>query len=236
MKGIFIGKSEATEKLAQKLKFGCGMDAYRADELDEGDICDIVNANYEHILIEDELYKTAFYEILSRLNWCEMRSGIITMKNGFSTCRLFHLCKGDFGREFPNGLYEKPLDESAITEFFRRAAGAESGFGARGRVGMFFTKIGLSRTLKGYAYLIEATNEVNVEPSLLGNLTKGLYPRIGRKFGVSGSIVERGIRNAVESTVSKGKFSDVANGLYGGNFSKYEKPTNGEFISFISTI
>ncbi len=90
--------------------------------------------------------------------------------------------------------------------------------------------------MKGYEYLIEASRLVAVAPELLGNLTKGLYPLIGNKFGVSGSVVERCIRNAVDSTVSKGKFCEVANSLYGGNFGKYEKPTNGEFISFISLI
>lgn len=235
MKGIFIESDDSTDKLAEKLKFCCGIDIYKAVAPDDSGICSIVNADYEFILVGEETYKSIFFELSARLSWFHMRTGTIKFVKGFSVYRLYHICKGDSERMFPIELYTRELNENAIVDFFRRTLAANDN-GLPAKLSGFFTKIGLSRTLKGYEYLIEASRLVAVAPELLGNLTKGLYPLIGNKFGVSGSIVERCIRNAVDSTVSKGKFCEVANSLYGGNFGKYEKPTNGEFISFISLI
>lgn len=235
MKGIFIESDDSTGKLAEKLKFCCGIDTYKAVALDEAGVCSLVRANYEFILIGEEAYKSIFFELSTRLSWFHVRTGTIKFVKGFSVRRLYHICKADSEKMFPIELYTRELDENSIVDLFRRTLATEEK-GLPVKLSRFFTKIGLSRTLRGYEYLIEASRLVAVAPELLGNLTKGLYPLIGNKFGVSGSVVERCIRNAVDSTMSKGKFCEVANSLYGGNFGKYEKPTNGEFISFISLI
>lgn len=134
---------------------------------------------------------------------------------------------------FPFGVVLEKHEENAIVNIFKTymlTRHADSNL----RVFDFFRKVGLYPNLNGYAYLVEAIKCVTYNPELLRNLTKGLYPLVGKKFGVSGSVVERGIRNAVDSMMNKGKFQETANGLFGGNFGKYEKPTNGEFISFLS--
>ena len=236
MKGIFISNDDETDKLAQKLKFCCDFDTYKVDEADVLNLCNVITGNYDHILIDEKLYKSSFYEMSLRLGWFNMRSGTITFLKGFSTYRLYHVCRGDCERMFPIELYTKRLDEDKIVDLFRRTLVGDVRGGAPVKINSFFNKIGLSRTLKGHDYLVEAIRLVNSSPELMSSLTKGLYPMIGHKFGVSGSVVERCIRNAIDSVVSKGKFFDVANCLYGGNFGKYEKPTNGEFISFISLI
>lgn len=235
MKGIFIESDDSTDKLAEKLKFCCGIDTFSAADFDDSGICSLVKANYEFILVGEEMYKSVFFELSTRFSWFSVRTGTIKFVKGFSVYRLYHICKGDSERMFPIELYTRQLDENAIVDLFRRTL-ATNDNGLPAKLSRFFTKIGLSRTLKGYAYLVEASRLVAVAPELLGNLTKGLYPLVGDKFGVSGSVVERCIRNAVDSVISKGKFCEVANSLYGGNFGKYEKPTNGEFISFISLI
>lgn len=100
----------------------------------------------------------------------------------------------------------------------------------------FFIKVGLYANLRGFDYLLCAVEEVIKSPSCMHSITKELYPRIATKYQTTTSRVERNMRNAIDVVYNKGKLHEVANRLYGANFSKYEKPTNGEFISFLINI
>ena len=95
MKGIFISNDEETEKLAQKLQFCCDFDAYKVDESDVLNLCNVITGNYDHILIGEALYKSSFYEMSLRLGWFNMRSGTVNFIRGFSSYRLYHICRGD---------------------------------------------------------------------------------------------------------------------------------------------
>lgn len=106
----------------------------------------------------------------------------------------------------------------------------------RKTVGRFLVRIGLFANLKGFDYILSAVDEVFDNPSCLHSITKLLYPKIAQKFNTTVCGVERNIRNAIEIAYNKGKLFEVANTFYGGNFSKYEKPTNGEFIAFIMSV
>ncbi|MBR2336621.1 MAG: sporulation initiation factor Spo0A C-terminal domain-containing protein [Clostridia bacterium] len=103
-------------------------------------------------------------------------------------------------------------------------------------VGMFLTKIGLFSNLKGYSYLISAVQEVVNDPMMMHAITKRLYPKVAVKFNTTPVSVERNIRNAIEIACNKGKFYLVANAYYNANFTKYERPTNGEFIAFLTSV
>jgi two-component system response regulator (stage 0 sporulation protein A) len=104
------------------------------------------------------------------------------------------------------------------------------------RVGVFLTRVGMFPNLKGYAYLVCAVREVINEPLIIHAITKRLYPRVAEIFNTTAVSVERNIRNAIEVACNKGKLYLVANTYYNANFTKYEKPTNGEFIAFLTSI
>lgn len=103
-------------------------------------------------------------------------------------------------------------------------------------ISTFFIKIGLYANLKGFDYLIGAVEEVLKDSRMMHSLTKELYPKLAERFQTSVGSVERGIRNAIDIACNRGKLYSVANVYYGGNFSKNDRPTNGEFISFLVTI
>jgi len=103
-------------------------------------------------------------------------------------------------------------------------------------ISAFFIKIGLYSNLKGFDYLIEAVEEVFKDSRMMHSLTKELYPKLAERFQTTIGGIERGIRNAIDIVCDRGKLCGVANVYYGGNFSKNERPTNGEFISFLVTI
>lgn len=100
----------------------------------------------------------------------------------------------------------------------------------------FLIKIGVYPKLKGFDLLICAVTTVLKNPSHIHSITTLLYPSIAKSFGVSVACVERNMRNAIDTAYNSGKLHDIANKLYGGNFQKYERPTNGEFISYLVSI
>ena len=99
----------------------------------------------------------------------------------------------------------------------------------------FFNRIGLFPNLAGYHLLIDAVRLVLSEDKFLLGVTTSLYPAIARSRGVTVRSVERNIRNAITVAFNKGKiYREVL--AFGGSFDENEKPTNSEFIAFLSTI
>ncbi len=101
-------------------------------------------------------------------------------------------------------------------------------------ISLLFARIGLFSNLKGYNYLISAVKEVIKKPKMIHAITKELYPTVARAFETTPTGVERNIRNAIEVACNRGRLYSVVNAYYGTNFNRYEKPTNGEFIAFLS--
>lgn len=72
------------------------------------------------------------------------------------------------------------------------------------------------------------------EPSIINNITKQLYPRIGEKYQTSASKVERAIRHAIEVAWNRGRIENINNILGVRAYVGQEKPTNGEFIALVA--
>ena len=71
-------------------------------------------------------------------------------------------------------------------------------------------------------------------PSIINNITKQLYPQIGKKYDTSASKVERAIRHAIEVAWDRGDV-DVLNSYFGYTIHNTRgKPTNSEFIALIA--
>ena len=97
-----------------------------------------------------------------------------------------------------------------------------------------FLTLGIPAHIKGYSYLREAVHMVIRDRSLLGRITKELYPGVAKRFDTSASKVERAMRHAIEVAWSRGRLESV-NSMYGCKlFDARDKPTNGELISCIA--
>lgn len=102
------------------------------------------------------------------------------------------------------------------------------------RISNIFISIGIPPHIKGYSYLREGIKFAVEEPSIINNVTKGLYPRIGEKFETSASKVERAIRHAIEVAWNRGR-TDAINAIFGARvYIGNEKPTNSEFIALVA--
>lgn len=94
--------------------------------------------------------------------------------------------------------------------------------------------IGVPAHIKGYQYLREAIMISVEDTSMLGSITKILYPTIAKKFQTTPSRVERAIRHAIEVAWSRGRMETLDN-LFGYTIDTTKgKPTNSEFIALVA--
>ena len=102
------------------------------------------------------------------------------------------------------------------------------------RISNIFISIGIPPNIKGYNYLREGIKMAVADPHVINNVTKGLYPVIGEKYGTSASKVERAIRHAIEVAWNRGRI-DAVNAIFGARvYIGTEKPTNSEFIALVA--
>lgn len=95
-------------------------------------------------------------------------------------------------------------------------------------------EMGVPAHIKGYQYLREAIKMVVEEVSLLGGVTKELYPLIAQKYATTPSRVERAIRHAIELAWDRGN-TEMMNKFFGYTINlERGKPTNSEFIAMIA--
>ena len=95
-------------------------------------------------------------------------------------------------------------------------------------------QMGVPAHVKGYQYLRDAIVCVVVDISLLGAVTKELYPMIAEKYQTTPSRVERAIRHAIELAWDRGNV-DFMNRFFGYTINVDRgKPTNSEFVAMVA--
>jgi len=91
-------------------------------------------------------------------------------------------------------------------------------------------ELGVPSHIKGYEYIREGIIELYNDPTIIGGITKELYPDIANKFDTSVSRVERAIRHAIEVSWNRGNL-DLMEEIFGHSVDiDRAKPTNSEFI------
>lgn len=101
-------------------------------------------------------------------------------------------------------------------------------------ISMYLRNLGIPTNLLGYRYVTYAIALCIKFPEKIHAVTKELYPETGKKYGTTGSRVERAIRNAIEVGWERAD-TDAIDKIFGHTVSfKKGKPTNSEFISTIA--
>ncbi|MDD2234184.1 MAG: sporulation transcription factor Spo0A [Desulfitobacteriaceae bacterium] len=95
-------------------------------------------------------------------------------------------------------------------------------------------QMGVPAHVKGYQYLRDSIINVVKDVSLLGAVTKELYPMIAEKYETTPSRVERAIRHAIELAWDRGNI-EFMNKFFGYTINvERGKPTNSEFIAMVA--
>lgn len=94
--------------------------------------------------------------------------------------------------------------------------------------------LGIPSHIKGYQYIRDGIHMMYKQPSLIGGITKELYPEIALKYETTSSRVERAIRHAIEISWNRGDY-DLMEDIFGHSVD-YDKakPTNSEFIATVA--
>ena len=94
--------------------------------------------------------------------------------------------------------------------------------------------LGVAAHLKGYYYIRTALMMTIDDPSVVGQITKLLYPDLAKQYKTSDGKVERAIRNAIEMSWERGSI-DVQDEIFG--YTKEDgnvRPTNSEYLIAIA--
>ena len=94
--------------------------------------------------------------------------------------------------------------------------------------------LGVPSHIKGYEYIREGIGLMYNKPSMIGAITKEMYPAIAVKYNTTSSRVERAIRHAIEVSWARGDY-DLMEDIFGHSVD-YDKakPTNSEFIATLA--
>lgn len=94
--------------------------------------------------------------------------------------------------------------------------------------------IGIPAHIKGYQYIRYSIMLAIKDETIIGSITKTLYPTVAKKHNTTSSRVERAIRHAIEVAWDRGDL-DTLNAYFGYTVQNNRgKPTNSEFIAMIS--
>ncbi len=94
--------------------------------------------------------------------------------------------------------------------------------------------LGVPSHIKGFQYIREGIGLLYSKPSILGAITKEMYPEIAVKYNTTSSRVERAIRHAIEISWNRGDY-DLMEDLFGNSVDvDRSKPTNSEFIATLA--
>ena len=97
-------------------------------------------------------------------------------------------------------------------------------------------ELGMPSHIKGYQYIREGISMIYNDPSIIGGITKELYPELASKFDTTVSRVERAIRHAIEVSWNRGNW-DLMEEIFGNSVDiDRTKPTNSEFIVSVADI
>ena len=94
--------------------------------------------------------------------------------------------------------------------------------------------LGVLSHIKGYEYIREGIGLMYNNPSMLGAITKEMYPEIAIKYNTTSSRVERAIRHAIEVSWNRGDY-ELMEEVFGHSVDfDRARPTNSEFIATIA--
>ncbi|MCL2003293.1 MAG: sporulation transcription factor Spo0A [Oscillospiraceae bacterium] len=125
-----------------------------------------------------------------------------------------------FGGETSQHLIPPVIDKSSLS--------------LESRVTEIIHEIGIPAHIKGYQYVRTAIVTAVHDPSVIGAVTKILYPSVAETFRTTPSRVERAIRHAIEVAWDRGDLETLQS-IFGYTVSNAKgKPTNSEFIAMIA--
>ncbi len=133
-------------------------------------------------------------------------------------------------------FFLKPVPKLRLMEAVENAAapGWADGDRLAEDISTVLRDMGLPAHLKGYRFARDAIELAVRDPSVMQNVTKGVYSCLGERFETLPANIERAMRNAIEVAWDRGDMDEMQK-IFGYTVSTTKgKPTNSEFIAMIA--
>jgi len=135
-----------------------------------------------------------------------------------------------------NYFIKKPFDVSTLEEIIvalckrRKSFTVSSDLDIKVEITNLLHSLGIPSHIKGYSYIRDGIEMLYKDSSLVGSITKELYPSIASTYDTTSSRVERAIRHAIEVSRVRGDYN-LMEEIFGNSIDfDRSKPTNSEFI------
>lgn len=136
----------------------------------------------------------------------------------------------------PNYIIKKPFTPNALEMIINKVINNRSGVSSNLKIEItdLLHSLGIPSHIKGYTYIREGIEMMFEDESLVGSITKELYPTIAEHYSTTSSRVERAIRHAIEVSWVRGDYA-LMEEIF-GNSVDYDraKPTNSEFLATLA--
>lgn len=189
----------------------------------------LLTSNYDVIVLNLLLSGLESLSILSEIRELKLDKKIIVTSEYVSQDMMKNL--NSFK---PDYFIKKPYSTSSLEKVITNICNNEVVVNEDNKLKVEITNLlhtlGIPSHIKGYAYIRDSVEMLYRDSSLIGSITKELYPSIANNYDTTSSRVERAIRHAIEVSWVRGDYT-LMEELF-GNSVDYDrsKPTNSEFI------
>lgn len=135
-----------------------------------------------------------------------------------------------------NYFIKKPFDVTTLEDIIvalykrRNTLKTEENLDIKLEITNMLHSLGIPSHIKGYSYIRDGVEMLYRDSSLVGSITKELYPSIASTYDTTSSRVERAIRHAIEVSWVRGDYN-LMEEIFGNSIDfDRSKPTNSEFI------
>lgn len=187
-----------------------------------------LTSDYDVLVINMLLSGTDSLLILSKLKELNLKKMVIATSEFMSSDMMSNLEKYN-----PNYFLKKPFSTSTLESTIKSICQGDETYenqDLKVAITNMLHSLGIPSHIKGYTYIRDGIAMMYKDASLIGSITKELYPTIANNYDTTSSRVERAIRHAIEVSWVRGDYS-LMEELF-GNSVDYDraKPTNSEFI------
>ena len=136
----------------------------------------------------------------------------------------------------PNYVIKKPYTPASLESIINKIINNRNNKDANLKIEItdLLHSLGIPSHIKGYTYIRDGIEMMFEDASLVGSITKELYPTIAEHYSTTSSRVERAIRHAIEVSWVRGDYA-LMEEIF-GNSVDYDraKPTNSEFLATLA--
>ena len=198
------------------------------------------NAQPDVLIMDSFLSRVDALGVLDTITAHHRKKPVVVILTSVSNINL----EREMIRKGADYFLPKPVDAAVLTERVLQLTGWERRHDVPDapasddsiilQVTEIMHQLGVPAHIKGYEYLRESILLTVQNSSMMGSVTKMLYPTVARKYKTTPSRVERAIRHAIEVAWDRGNV-DVLSAYFGYTIQTSRgKPTNSEFIAMIA--